>query len=259
LSDIKDDPSYEYAKKGVQVTKQDNTKNENAAPESSTTEQKDAMPMSSSPTPPPKSPNRDDSSNFGLHDLPTDLISFMAWVKLHHPLDFLNCRTKSLAQHLNQWRESRGKGVVKNPDCYVSMWKTLIRERARGAMNASFEVKRKETSSNEPKTIQLDDIQILYEEDSDEDNDVFDDKAMFVVSSLSKRYINEKTGLPVYEFTVHPRTSIGKCKNPSTDGPTSFAILIFSLLPSLELFVDIWRFLPRCLVFISSGHWPIVD
>ena len=119
-------------------------------------------------------------------DIPMHGGAFMDYMGITDFEDFLT--RKNLNLHLNAFREQRNLTTCKHTSCYVSRMRSWIRNHTvypQGMDNA--------LGNN-----------VIAPEEIDFSN------CMKLVGSLSKRFLNSKTGLPVYQFAVHDTLSQGK-------------------------------------------------
>ena len=153
-----------------------------------------------------------------LTNLPLNGENFIQSLEITDPEDFLE--RKNLGRLVNPWRHQLNLPVVSDPNHYVFQWKKAIRDREGIQSSESFNG----TNTNK----------------REEDNS----NCMTLVSALSKRFLSDETGLPVYQFGVYDK---------HTDGKTIYMYIlpymnqriiqkVLSLNPEFSLFYALYSF-----------------
>jgi hypothetical protein len=177
----------------------------------------------------------------------SDLLQGLGWITdfvaacgITTPEQLLATDTNELEKGINPWRKSQNMNYFADTRRETNKLKAVVRERLEQAgfpLPASLEANLGMQQ------------QIMV---ADADDDTLYDECMPLISSLSKRFINKETGLPVYEFAVR---SVG------TDG--KFKWFREYLLHSTRFLSDACRSIftndCRCYLLLSSGYRAVVD
>ena len=121
-----------------------------------------------------------------MKDMPTDGGDFMNYMEIKNIKDVF--KRNDLHKYVNEWRGKRKLPLVDNERSCVANWRKWIRQNMKHpADGIAVDMN---TKNNPPDEIDF-------------------SNCMKVVSSLSKRFLNSATGLPVYQFAVYDTLSTG--------------------------------------------------
>jgi hypothetical protein len=119
-------------------------------------------------------------SNYTLtKDLPNEGADFLKYMEIDNIEDIF--KHKGLHKHINPWRKSRKLPPVNDEHSCIANWRKWIRQNMK---------QKPDTKEDTPDEIDF-------------------SNCMKVVDSLSKRFLNSETGLPVYQFAVYDNLSTG--------------------------------------------------
>jgi hypothetical protein len=133
-----------------------------------------------------------------LDKLPRYFTAFLASCQITEPNQFLNTSSKHLGSRYNAWRKSRNMNPLGDPRRTINTWKDKVRKKL---SEAAVAAKNSSVPPPEATTVKMGPV-------------AFSDSLMPLVTTLSKRYVNEETGLPIYEFAVRRMDSDGKMHVP---------------------------------------------
>jgi hypothetical protein len=121
-----------------------------------------------------------------MKDMPTDGGDFMNYMEIKNIRDIF--KRNDSHKYVNEWRKKRKMPLVDNERSCVANWRKWIRQNTEHpADGIAVDIN---TKNNPPDEIDF-------------------SNCMKVVSSLSKRFLNSATGLPVYQFAVYDTLSTG--------------------------------------------------
>ena len=119
-----------------------------------------------------------------MKDLPMEGGDFMKHMGIMDIQDIFEQR--DLHKHVNQWRRKQNLPLVDNERSCVANWRKWIRQNMKYRATA---------------------VNVTAKDNTPDEIDF--SKCMEVVESLSKRFLNRETGLPVYQFAVYDTLSTG--------------------------------------------------
>ena len=121
-----------------------------------------------------------------LKDLPMEGGNFMEYMKINKIEDVF--KHNGLHKHVNEWRRKQELPLVDDERACITNWQKWIRQNVKHQASGTTVC----TDTNE-----------------DPPDEIDFSNCMKVVSSLSKRFLNSETGLPVYQFAVYDNLSSG--------------------------------------------------